>query len=504
MNSNNNESIRLPSLEDIIDRNPLTVNPDILVVDAIYLMSKARGQSVPVQKINLNIASPRASSYVVAVEGNQLVGVFTERDVVKLIAEGHNLSEIKLSEVISPPEIVLRVEEGQNTFTALTLMRQHQIRHLPVVDRRGQLIGIITNCSIREVLDPSGLLKIRYVSEIMNPEVIQSSGDVSVLSLAQLMSFHSVSCIVIVENQIREEDNRSLTIPVGIITERDLVQFQVLEIDIGKIKARDIMSAPLFCVSPSDSLWQVHQLMRAKHVRRLVVASKLGELAGIVTQTSLLSVFDPVETFKVMNILHTQIEKQNNKLQSLHKQLENQLQMTQSRLRHLLTSSPAIIYSRQIKDELLALNFVSENVSSMLGYQSEDFLDDLIFWRDRIHPEDRDRVLNELSKIFENSEGAIEYRFRHQNGNYVWLRDELKVVRDPTGSAIELVGYWIDITEKKQIENQLFHTQRLETLGALASGIAHDFNNILTPILAIAQGCNQKQLRVCRCTCISV
>ena len=123
----------------------------------------------------------------------------------------------------------------------------------------------------------------------------------------------------------------------------------------------------------------------------------------------------------------------------------------------------------------------------MLGYRSEDFLADFLFWSNRIHPEDRDRVLNELSKIFDNSEGASEYRFRHQQGNYLWLRDELKLVRDAEGKPLELVGYWIDITEKKQIESQLLHTQRLETLGTLASGIAHDFNNILTPILSIAQ-----------------
>ncbi|MGL5065140.1 MAG: hybrid sensor histidine kinase/response regulator, partial [Microcoleus sp.] len=61
------------------------------------------------------------------------------------------------------------------------------------------------------------------------------------------------------------------------------------------------------------------------------------------------------------------------------------------------------------------------------------------------------------------------------------------LVRDDAGQPKFILSVETDITEKKQLEAQFYHAQRLESLGTLASGIAHDLNNVLTPILAISQ-----------------
>ncbi len=61
------------------------------------------------------------------------------------------------------------------------------------------------------------------------------------------------------------------------------------------------------------------------------------------------------------------------------------------------------------------------------------------------------------------------------------------LVRDSAGHPKAVLSVDTDITERKQLEAQFLRTQRLESLGTLASGIAHDLNNILTPILGVAQ-----------------
>ncbi len=328
---NDSDSIKLPTLEEIIDRKPLTVDLDISIADAIALMSQVKGKTVPLENTRSNLdLVPRksSSSYVVVLKERKLVGVFTERDVVKLIASGRDLSQLTLAEVVNREPIALRKSEAGDIFSILSMMRQYRIRHLPVVGDKDRLIGIITHASIREILDPSALLKMRCVSEIMSDRVIQSTGDESVFNLARLMYSHRVSCVVIVENKEIEKD-RSISVPVGILTERDLVQFRVLEVDLEQIQASEVMSAPLFCISPSDSLWYVHQLMNKKRVRRLVVSGESGELAGIVTQTSLLSIFDPREMSQVIKLLEHKLEKQTTKLRQAHKQFE-QIQRLES------------------------------------------------------------------------------------------------------------------------------------------------------------------------------
>lgn len=68
------------------------------------------------------------------------------------------------------------------------------------------------------------------------------------------------------------------------------------------------MSTPLFLLTPEDSLWKAHQEMQRRHVRRLVVSWNGGKGLGIVTQTSLLKVFDPVEMYEVIETLQRTIK----------------------------------------------------------------------------------------------------------------------------------------------------------------------------------------------------
>jgi signal-transduction protein with cAMP-binding, CBS, and nucleotidyltransferase domain len=137
----------------------------------------------------------------------------------------------------------------------------------------------------------------------MTSSVIHAPPTASVLSLAQLMVEHRVSCVVIVESSLDEGFK-----PVGIVTERDIVQFQAMQFDIRKIRAEGVMSSPLFLLSPQDSLWAAHQEMQQRRVRRLVVSWNWGQGLGIVTQTSLLKVFDPLEMYSIIETLQQTIQ----------------------------------------------------------------------------------------------------------------------------------------------------------------------------------------------------
>ncbi|MGB7442018.1 MAG: PAS domain-containing protein, partial [Coleofasciculaceae cyanobacterium] len=147
------------------------------------------------------------------------------------------------------------------------------------------------------------------------------------------------------------------------------------------------------------------------------------------------------------------------------KQAEARLRIAQEQLSHLLTSSPAVIYSCQ-PGESYQTTFISENISLMLGYDSQEVMADKDFWLKHFHPEDLKRILPEPNRIFEQGSQILEYRFKHKDETYRWLRDELKLVRDDRGEPIEVVGCCVDITERKLAEEELQRQHRCSQLFA--------------------------------------
>lgn len=295
-----------PDLEEAIERQPLTVPPTTPLVEAIALISQAHSH-LCVLTDDLSCLAPPArevrASCVLVMQGQELLGILTERDVVRLTAQAINLAETTVADVMVYPLITLPQQSVQDIFAALFLFRRYRIRHLPIVDDQGKLVGVISHESIRQILRPANLLRFRRVSDVMITQVVHAPLTATVLQLAQLMAEHRVSCVVI--TQRNSEDNDC---PVGIVTERDIVQFQAVQIDLRKTQAQTVMSTPLFLLSPEDSLWTAHQEMQKRRVGRLVVSWNWGQGLGIVTQTSLLRVFDPMEMYGVIENLQQTIQ----------------------------------------------------------------------------------------------------------------------------------------------------------------------------------------------------
>lgn len=120
-----------------------------------------------------------------------------------------------------------------------------------------------------------------------------------------------------------------------------------------------------------------------------------------------------------------------------------------TRLNHFLTSSLTIIYAARIEGNALVLSYASESLTRLLGYTVQEAMEPT-WWATHIHPEDSERVFANVSTLFENDLLKHEYRFIHNDGSIIWVHDELRLLRDSHGKPIEVVGYWIDITESKK------------------------------------------------------
>jgi two-component system sporulation sensor kinase A len=147
------------------------------------------------------------------------------------------------------------------------------------------------------------------------------------------------------------------------------------------------------------------------------------------------------------------------------KRAEEELRSTKERLEYVIQSNPAAIYSGKPLPDLSdwELTYLSENVAAILGHEAREIVGRPEFWSGIVHPEDRPSVLAEIPRLWEKGRFTFEYRMRHKNGDYRWIREDANAVRDASGKPIEVNGYWTDITERKRMEEELRMTkERLE------------------------------------------
>ena len=123
--------------------------------------------------------------------------------------------------------------------------------------------------------------------------------------------------------------------------------------------------------------------------------------------------------------------------------------------RSLVEGVPAILYIDEA-DDASSNRYTSPQVSELLGFTPEQWSGEPDLWTRRLHPDDRDRVIeahrrsNETGGLF-----RAEYRIRAGDERVVWIRDEAALVRDATGRPLFWRGVMQDISEQKLIEEQL-------------------------------------------------
>lgn len=141
-----------------------------------------------------------------------------------------------------------------------------------------------------------------------------------------------------------------------------------------------------------------------------------------------------------------------------------QLYESEQRISHLLSVSPVIIYT--IEPDTFRPIWISPNISKIIGYTVKEALEPN-WWLENLHPEDKEQAKESSLMIFSKDSLVHEYRFRKKDGQYIWIRDEMVLIKDKEKNLTAIVGAWTDITESKKTEEKLI--KQFQIINALYS-----------------------------------
>ena len=217
---------------------------------------------------------------VIITDADVPVGIFTEKDVLKRVAnKGIDLQETSIREVMTSP--IQAVAEETHILDALGKMYQGNFRHLLVRGRRGTIVGIV---SMRRILKIAvelgqGLSETQTVGEIMSGQVLKVDEGCSISESTELMMRNNSSAVVVTQEQRSK----------GIFTERDLMKRVINKVsDITKTPVRDVMTVPLISMPRTTHIGEVLAEMYRRDIRNMPVQGDREELLGIVSMPDVL------------------------------------------------------------------------------------------------------------------------------------------------------------------------------------------------------------------------
>ena len=160
---------------------------------------------------------------------------------------------------------------------------------------------------------------------------------------------------------------------------------------------------------------------------------------------------------------------------------KHRLQQTEGRVREqaaLLNKAHDAIWVTDIKQRITYWN---PSTAQLSGWTEEEALRRDV--RTLLFRHDTRCYLEALQKLLADGQWQGELRLQNKADSLVVVESRWTLVVDQAGNPESILFINTDVTEKKKLEAQILHTQRMESIGTLAGGVAHDLNNSLTPIL---------------------
>jgi PAS domain S-box-containing protein len=157
--------------------------------------------------------------------------------------------------------------------------------------------------------------------------------------------------------------------------------------------------------------------------------------------------------------------------------LDTELRRSNTRFERAESASGGYVYEWDLKTNEVER---TAGFGQVMGYGPDEIESRFDWWKSLVHRDDLDRALEEMTVAIERGAGySSEYRLRHKDGHYVYVWDQGQVMRGPSGQPTRVIGSTVDITRRKQAEEEVVrllaeeqrHAQKLQELNAASLAI---------------------------------
>jgi len=402
------------SLRQILNESVHTLPPDTALGEVLRQMSERR------------------ISCVVLVESGKPVGIFTERDSVGLMARGERHADAAIRRFMREPVLTSRL--SMDHHRAYQVMAAGNTRHLVAVDADGFLLGLVTEGDLLHSIGLEQMVQPKTVADAMTRQVVTLQDQDSLSAAARHMAERKLSCIVVAQGSL----------PVGMLSERDVVRLYRESVDPDGIRLAQVMSHPLHTVWAGELLAVAMRKMELDGIRRLVVVDEKSTLVGLLTR------HDIVKTLQEQYV---------DMLQDTIERLERDLHITRDRLESVEHRLLQRSVMDQVNDAVLVIELASGRVIEANGPAHELL--------DYSHDELMALHCHQFTELFPSETAwqdwadnfsvrgmrVEESRFRSKDGAWFPVEVSLRHVRAEGRSFVVAVAR--DITQRKHDEARI-------------------------------------------------
>lgn len=174
---------------------------------------------------------------------------------------------------------------------------------------------------------------------------------------------------------------------------------------------------------------------------------------------------------------------ENLKVRAQQLQTAEELRASMMQQSLVLGALPIALFATSSAAAFKQRRFIGGNIASLLDLDESETAALETDWSARVVEKDRDLSAELARELKETGRASIEYRVTGGDGKPRWLLDRLSKTEATGKDDEDAVGFILDISARKSMEEMLAHAQKLDAVGQMTSGIAHDFNNMLAVII---------------------